>query len=77
LGDVLRAAQLGEVTGGGQQLGEGNTIVYCGVDVILSERVRGLEVLREALERLGAPTGTIIEEFIPVFTEHPLYASNP
>jgi hypothetical protein len=72
LADVLRAAQLGEVTGGGQQLGEGNSIVYCGVDVILSERVRGLEVLREALFQLGAPSNTVIEEFIPVFTEHPL-----
>ena len=72
LAEALRAAQLGKVNGGGQQLGEGNSIVYCGVDVILTERVRGLEVLREVLPRLGAPAGTVIEEFIPEFVEHPL-----
>ena len=68
----MRAAGLGKVNGGGQQLGEGNSIVYCGVDVILSERVRGLELLREILSRLDAPTGTVIEEFLPEFAEHPL-----
>jgi hypothetical protein len=74
LAEMLRAAQLGKVNGGGQQLGEGNSIMYCGVDVILSERVRGLNVLREVLCRLGAPASTVIEEFIPEFVEHPLTA---
>jgi hypothetical protein len=74
LTEALRAARLGKVNGGGQQLGEGNTIVYCGVDVVLRERVRGLALLREVLNRLGAPRGTVIEEFIPEFIEHPLKA---
>lgn len=69
---ALATEGLGRVTGGGQQLGEGNRIVYCGVDVNLTERVRGLTVLREVLTRLGAPAGTVIEEFIPEFVEHPL-----
>jgi hypothetical protein len=69
---ALRACDLGRVNGGGQQLGEGNTIVYCGVDVVVDERVRGLEVVREVLLRLDAPGGTVIEEFLPEFVEHPL-----
>jgi hypothetical protein len=76
LAEAVRAAGLGKVVGGGQQLGDGNTVVYCGVDVILSERVRGLELLREVLPRLGAPVGTVIEEFIPEFVEHPLDATD-
>jgi hypothetical protein len=63
------------VNGGGQQLGPGNSIVYCGVDVIVSERVRGLAVLRQVLTRLEAPPGTVVEEFIPEFVEHPLQLS--
>ncbi len=72
LAEVLRAARLGKVAGGGQQLGEGKSIVYCGVDVELRERVRGLAVLRDVLARLGAPASTVLEEFIPEFQEHPL-----
>jgi hypothetical protein len=72
LTEALMAAQVGEIIGGGQQLGVGDTIAYCGVDVVLYERIRGLEVLREALGRLGAPAGTVIEEFVPEFQEHPL-----
>ena len=72
LAEALRGANLGRVTGGGQQLGEGKSIVYCGVDVELTERVRGLALLREVLVRLGAPVETVIEEFVPHFQEHPL-----
>jgi hypothetical protein len=77
LAEALHAARLGKVTGGGQQLSEGNSIVLCGVDVELHERVRGLAVLRDLLPRLGAPAGTVIEEFIPEFKEHPLVAPIP
>ena len=72
IAEALHQAQLGKVLGGGQQLGKGNSIVYCGVDVELIERVRGLEFLRELLPKLGAPAETVIEEFIPHFQEHPL-----
>jgi hypothetical protein len=74
LAKALRAARLGKVNGGGQQLGPGNTIAYCGVDVILRERVQGLQLLREVLPQLGAPAATVIEEFLPDFVEHPLEA---
>ena len=69
---ALVESRLGEVTGGGQQLGEGRSIMYCGIDVVLSDRIQGLAFLQEALCRLGAPAGTVIEEFTPEFQEHPL-----
>lgn len=72
LAAALRRAKLGRVTGGGQQLGANNTILYCGVDVVLKERVRGLELLRRVLRRLHAPEQTIIEEHWPTYQEHRL-----
>lgn len=70
--DVLTDADLGKVTGGGQQLGEGNSIVYCGVDVVVRDRVKGLDVIRKFLKQVRAPRGTVIEEFLPKFQEHKL-----
>jgi hypothetical protein len=69
--DPLAAAQgeLGEVTGGGSQLGEGNTIAFCGIDVVVHDRDRGLEVIRECLRACGAADDTVIEEYVPKFKE--------
>jgi hypothetical protein len=72
LAAALRKARLGRICGGGTQAGEGRTIAYCGIDVVLRERVRGLDVLRATLIELGAPQDTVIEEFLPIFCEHPL-----
>lgn len=69
---ALAEAGVGRVTGGGQQLGEGKTIVYCGVDVVVTDRAHGLMLLQGLLPRLGAPAGTVIEEFLPEFQEHPV-----
>jgi hypothetical protein len=74
IAEALRAARLGKVSGGGQQLGEDKSIVYFAVDVELRQRGRGLGVLRAILARLGAPTGTVIEEFIPEVQEPPQVA---
>jgi hypothetical protein len=71
LAAALADAGLGKVTGGGQQL-DGGSIEYCGVDVILNNRAQGLALLKDVLRRLGAPAGTMIEEFLPEFQEHPL-----
>ena len=38
---ALSAEGLGEVTGGGSQLGEGDSIAYCGLDVVVTDRERG------------------------------------
>jgi hypothetical protein len=72
LTQALASADLGRVTGGGQQLGEGDSIEYSGVDVVVRHRMRGLKLLRKILKQLAAPAGTVIEEFIPEFQEHPL-----
>jgi hypothetical protein len=61
--------ELGEVIGGGSQLGEGDTIEFCGLDVIVNHRDRGLKVIRECLRSCGAPSKTIIEEYVPEFAE--------
>jgi hypothetical protein len=75
--DALTKARLGRVTGGGQQLGEGKTIIYCGVDVVVKERVRGLKLIRRVLRKANAPAGTVIEEHLPSYCEHPLIQARP
>jgi hypothetical protein len=62
-------AEFGRVTGGGSQLGEGDTIEFCGVDVVVNDRERGLAIIRECLRSCGAPADTIIEEYVPMFNE--------
>lgn len=72
LHEALTVANLGEVAGGGPQRGENDTIAYCGIDVIVKDRDRGLEVIRSMTRKLSAPEGTVIEEFLPVWSELPL-----
>jgi hypothetical protein len=69
--DPLIAAlgDLGEVTGGGSQMAPEGGVAFCGVDVIVNQRDRGLEVIRECLRACGAPSDTIIEEYVPRFAE--------
>jgi hypothetical protein len=69
--DPLKDAlgELGDVTGGGSQLGEGNSIAFCGLDVVVNHRERGLKVIRESLSSCGARPDTIIEEYVPEFAE--------
>jgi hypothetical protein len=71
---ALLEANLGQVTGGGSQLGEGNTIEYCGLDVVVTDRDRGLDLIRSVMRRLGAPPDTLIEEYLPTYREHALTA---
>ena len=66
---ALDAEDLGEVTGGGSQMGEGKTVAFCGLDVEVTDRERGLHVIRQVMRRLDAPPGTVIEEYLPVFRE--------
>ncbi len=67
LADAL--GELGEVTGGGSQLGDGDAIAFCGLDLVVNHRERGLKVIRECLRSCGAPADTIIEEYVPEFAE--------
>src|SRR5687767_6850955 len=70
LDDAL--GELGQVTGGGSQMGEGDTIEYCGVDVVVNDRDRGLRIIRQCMHSCGAPAETVIEEYIPAYRELPL-----
>lgn len=67
LNDAL--GELGQVTGGGSQLGEGDTIAFCGVNVVVNHRHNGLKFIRHCLRSCGAPSNTIIEEYVPEFAE--------
>lgn len=71
--ESLSAADLGKVTGGGSQRGEGNTIEYCGIDVVVYDLNRGIQHLKEELARLGAPPNTVIEQYLPERLDHPVY----
>src|SRR5688572_15610868 len=53
IGLALSDAQLGRVTGGGSKPAADGSIEYCGVDVVVAERQRGLQVLRSTLQSLG------------------------
>ena len=74
--DPLQAAldkeKLGEVTGGGSQMGEGKTVEFSGLDVEVTDHDKGLQIIREVMRRLNAPSGTVIEEYLPSFRELPL-----
>ena len=62
----LKREGLGEVTGGGTQLGKPDangkkSIEWVGVDVELSDIEDGLTFLKAELRHLGAPSGTTLE----------------
>ena len=59
LNALLLKSGLGEVTGGGTQLGDSGEIASCDVEVRLNQLSEdSLRVLRLALEKLGAPKGS-------------------
>lgn len=57
----LKAAKLGEVTGGGTNLSIEREILWVGIDVELTNLERGIPFLLQALRKLGAPRGSTIE----------------
>jgi hypothetical protein len=69
---ALDLMETGRITGGGSQLGEGKTIEYCGIDVVVYDRDAGLHLLTRELTLLQAPPGTTIEEYLPTRTDHPI-----
>ena len=76
LQEALTAAKLGEVTGGGSQLGDGNSVEYCGIDIVATDRERALALILETMQSLGAPSSTVIEEYLPTYREHELQIRN-
>lgn len=67
LSDAL--GELGEIVGGGSQLGDNDTIAFCGIDVVVNDRDRGLRDIRRCLVKSGARSDTVIEEYVPRFRE--------
>lgn len=61
--------ELGEVTGGGSQMGDGHSIAYCGIDLVVNDRDRGLRIIRQSMRACGAPAETVIEEYVPTYRE--------
>jgi hypothetical protein len=62
----------GEVSGGGSQLGVGDSIAFCGLDVEVADREQGLAIIRQTMRACGAPRDTVIEEYEPNYRELPL-----
>jgi hypothetical protein len=73
LADALADAAIGEITGGGSQLGEGNSVEYCGIDVVVDDRGAGLELIRAKMRELRCPQNTVIEEYLPENVEYPVW----
>ena len=69
---ALKGEDLGEVIGGGSQMGTGKNVVFCGLDIEVHDRDRGLALIRSVMRRLGAPPDTVIEEYLPNYREHTL-----
>jgi hypothetical protein len=70
---ALHEAALGSVTGGGSQMGEGTRVEYCGLDVIVSDRSRGIELIRRVMQSIGCPQAAVIEEYLPEYREFPVW----
>ena len=60
LDDALRAAQIGEVTGGGSQLGQTGEIEFADVEIRARSVDEALPVIVRSLEDSGAPAGSQI-----------------
>lgn len=58
---ALRAAKLGEVTGGGSMLTKEKTIEWIGVDIELVNLTDALVLTKKKLRELGAPKGSMLE----------------
>ena len=72
---ALQEGALGSVTGGGSQMAEGTRVEYCGLDVVVSDRARGIEVIRRVMQSVGCPQDAVIEEYVPAYSELPIWPS--
>jgi hypothetical protein len=58
LDSALRAVQLGEVTGGGSQLGQAGEIEFADIEILVPSVDDALPVIVRSLEDSGAPVGS-------------------
>jgi len=61
LNEVLEAAKIGRVTGGGSQLTEDGRIEFADIEIELLDLDGALQTAVQALERAGAPQGSEIQ----------------
>ena len=73
LESALEESGLGSVTGGGSQLGEGTTVEYCGLDVVVSDREQALALIRKVMQSVRCPPDAVIEEYVPEYAELPIW----
>ena len=67
--ELLAKHKLGEVTGGGSMLKKGGGIEFVGVDVDTTDPEKVIPLLVSKLKEIGAPPGTVIEQYEPVKRE--------
>ena len=67
LEEALRAAGVGEVTGGGTGMG------VCNIDVEVTDPALGLQVIRAVLQGLGVARSTVINQYHPTKQVHLVY----
>ena len=65
INDLLSKHQLGEVSGGGTMLTKDKQIEYVGVDVDVTDPEKAIPLLVSKLKEIGAPKGTVIEQYEP------------
>jgi hypothetical protein len=61
LSQALETAKLGVITGGGTQMGKGDTIAWVGIDLALADLDGAVQFTRQRLRELGAPGGSVLE----------------
>lgn len=73
LDEALEAEGLGSVSGGGTQLRADGSIKFCGIDVDVTDRERGLACILRVMRELNAPEGTVVEEGGAARVEHAVW----
>jgi hypothetical protein len=56
--EALEEKELGEVTGGGTQLGEKGEIRYADIEIMLADLDKAVAFVKTTLEKLGVPEGS-------------------
>jgi hypothetical protein len=64
--EVMRAHQVGSVTGGGSMVSQSGRIQFVGIDVHVTDVNKALPLLRAQLRKLRVPKGTVIEQTVGI-----------
>ena len=67
---LLKKHKLGSVSGGGSMLNKDGEIEYVGIDCDVTDVEKALPLLMQKLRNIGAPKGTVIEQYEPERIDH-------